>query len=706
MSEDSADVHQTIAAVFDQAGYDVSQRVGTELGSVDWFATRRIGFDRTKTYFVIMSACPADIAMTLTALEEKRLSYGADRAVAIVANEELLPNNEHDLGNQTTSILTVREFVIRLSDLEASVRATVDSYEKKNMSRDYFRRRGKTSDGKIVDAAEYIEQWVQSERSKTLVLAAESGGMLVADEASYRLGRRFLETPQKATSIINVSQLAVGMTAAIAFGYVVIVVNDGLNSFRDVGRLARYLVVARDVKEALRTLGVRGIDEVLELLPPTGEELEQWFLARIVPEQNKTRYRELWQKFEAFPALVQDVSDLSPLLEAIQTAEPFSHSDLAPEWIAHVVSNFVDNALDVTQRAKDSALNAQLALLEDTALEQFALGESGEFARRISLSSISHRWLRWSRWVERSRSDRTGEKYRFRSDLVCHYFLARKIIREMDSGSFDIVMRYQFPREYVLVFIGILSPSTLARLSDDRSAMARQQIEQEVERRVELTAAHALNRTVGALSTHVHRIRRRLDSETLKALEYEFQRIDAEIVYQKNLIDRTRRLDVLSEIVPEPVDVASVLELSVERLRETYPGIPIHVEVDAQIKVRATPALLREVVDCLLENACQAVTTTAERPRPEVRACGRALGDTVRIDVIDNGLGIPAEDRERIFQPYVTTKKGGEGKPLGTGMGLPIARRYASRVGGRVDLDPTHEQTCFFALFVRWKEFS
>jgi signal transduction histidine kinase len=114
--------------------------------------------------------------------------------------------------------------------------------------------------------------------------------------------------------------------------------------------------------------------------------------------------------------------------------------------------------------------------------------------------------------------------------------------------------------------------------------------------------------------------------------------------------------------------------------------------------------VLREILHCLVENAFHAVAFAENVGTPRVRVEARAEGATVRLDVLDNGPGVAAGDRERIFDLYVSTKKGGDGKPLGTGMGLPIARRYAEHVGGQVGLDPEREETCFFARFVAWKD--
>jgi signal transduction histidine kinase len=61
---------------------------------------------------------------------------------------------------------------------------------------------------------------------------------------------------------------------------------------------------------------------------------------------------------------------------------------------------------------------------------------------------------------------------------------------------------------------------------------------------------------------------------------------------------------------------------------------------------------------------------------------GRDNGDVV-IAVADTGHGIPPEDRQRVFEPFYSKKRGG------TGLGLSIARRIIAAHGGRIDVEST-----------------
>ena len=66
-----------------------------------------------------------------------------------------------------------------------------------------------------------------------------------------------------------------------------------------------------------------------------------------------------------------------------------------------------------------------------------------------------------------------------------------------------------------------------------------------------------------------------------------------------------------------------------------------------------------------------------------MKAATRSLGDKVEIRIRDNGAGIPEEIREKIFNPFFTTKPAGEGTGLGLSMSHDIV---VKQHGGTIDL--------------------
>jgi two-component system, NtrC family, nitrogen regulation sensor histidine kinase NtrY len=84
-----------------------------------------------------------------------------------------------------------------------------------------------------------------------------------------------------------------------------------------------------------------------------------------------------------------------------------------------------------------------------------------------------------------------------------------------------------------------------------------------------------------------------------------------------------------------------------------------------------------------VKNATEAVgaVADAERGGPgKIDVVLHREGDRVEIDVIDNGLGFPKENRQRLLEPYMTTRE------KGTGLGLAIVGKIMEEHGGGIEL--------------------
>ncbi|HEX8239353.1 MAG TPA: HAMP domain-containing sensor histidine kinase [Allosphingosinicella sp.] len=107
-------------------------------------------------------------------------------------------------------------------------------------------------------------------------------------------------------------------------------------------------------------------------------------------------------------------------------------------------------------------------------------------------------------------------------------------------------------------------------------------------------------------------------------------------------------------------------------------GFAVDVALAGLPAVAAPAQLLEAVLETLVENSRQAGAT-------RVSVAGRAEGSKVQVIVADDGQGIAEADRERIFEPFHTSRRG-EG---GSGLGLSIARSLLAACGGTIAAGPS-----------------
>jgi signal transduction histidine kinase len=111
--------------------------------------------------------------------------------------------------------------------------------------------------------------------------------------------------------------------------------------------------------------------------------------------------------------------------------------------------------------------------------------------------------------------------------------------------------------------------------------------------------------------------------------------------------------------------------------------VPAEVEVDPGITVLADPDRLGQVLRALVDNA---VKFSDGRGGVVVRGT-RADPDTVLVEVIDEGIGIPAEDVSRIFERFFQVNNTATRRFGGTGMGLALVKRVAKAHGATIDVE-------------------
>jgi NADPH-dependent 2,4-dienoyl-CoA reductase/sulfur reductase-like enzyme/signal transduction histidine kinase/rhodanese-related sulfurtransferase len=166
---------------------------------------------------------------------------------------------------------------------------------------------------------------------------------------------------------------------------------------------------------------------------------------------------------------------------------------------------------------------------------------------------------------------------------------------------------------------------------------------------------------------------------------------------------RLRGLDEMDEQDFVSVNLVSTFRSAVERLRETATegGVELldRVELeDSQMGwVRGDPGLIEEILLVPLHNAIKysaaGDTVTArlylegevDPDEPEAQPTDHP---ELCMEVLDNGIGIPADAWEKIFEEFYRAPNAKAANREGSGLGLSFARRAARRLGGEVELEP------------------
>ncbi|WP_206365460.1 sensor histidine kinase NtrY-like [Siculibacillus lacustris] len=139
--------------------------------------------------------------------------------------------------------------------------------------------------------------------------------------------------------------------------------------------------------------------------------------------------------------------------------------------------------------------------------------------------------------------------------------------------------------------------------------------------------------------------------------------------------------------MPKPqlvaADVGEALREAVFLMAVAKPDIVFHTDLpDIPVLGRFDQRLLLQAFTNIVKNACEAIeaVTGDGGAGGHVEARLRRTPEGIVVEVIDDGIGLPAENRHRLLEPYVTTRE------KGTGLGLAIVRKIVEDHRGRIDL--------------------
>lgn len=206
--------------------------------------------------------------------------------------------------------------------------------------------------------------------------------------------------------------------------------------------------------------------------------------------------------------------------------------------------------------------------------------------------------------------------------------------------------------------------------------------------------AHEILNPLSAISGRVFLIEKHLrdrESSSRERLQADLESVQKSVTRIAEIVGSLKafaRGDGGGELVE--INIAHALNevLPIIRDRLKQRDIQLSIEVDPRLVSLARPVPLFQILVNLLNNSIDAVTGL-ENPRIRIEV--KSLAKKIWIRVHDSGPGIPAAIRERIMEPFFTTKQPGQG----TGLGLSLSRGLAESMLGHLRLDPHPSQTCF-----------
>jgi signal transduction histidine kinase len=185
------------------------------------------------------------------------------------------------------------------------------------------------------------------------------------------------------------------------------------------------------------------------------------------------------------------------------------------------------------------------------------------------------------------------------------------------------------------------------------------------------------------------RARPRTDAETHAIQEVIAEAAQSMRTICDTLLNDARENALNPTTIPGTTDVVPVLDRLMQHLAAPD---QVRTVVDREapvVEAGVAPALLERILSPLLTNA-------ARYARSRVTVSARRIPGAVRIDVVDDGPGVPRTFVDELFQPG--RRADADDGHDGAGLGLPLARRLARAVGGEVSYDPGHTPGAKFTV--------
>ncbi len=153
----------------------------------------------------------------------------------------------------------------------------------------------------------------------------------------------------------------------------------------------------------------------------------------------------------------------------------------------------------------------------------------------------------------------------------------------------------------------------------------------------------------------------------------------------RRMVDEFSAFARMPSAVIRPHNLSALIREAVVLEREAHPTITFTTRLpDEDLRLPCDHRQIRQALTNLVQNAINAIRerpeTTDLLPNGNIEVSLAAEGDSVVLTIADNGRGLPVEERDRLTEPYVTTRI------KGTGLGLAIVKKIMEDHGGTITL--------------------
>jgi two-component system, NtrC family, nitrogen regulation sensor histidine kinase NtrY len=198
--------------------------------------------------------------------------------------------------------------------------------------------------------------------------------------------------------------------------------------------------------------------------------------------------------------------------------------------------------------------------------------------------------------------------------------------------------------------------------------------------------AHEIKNPLTPIQLSAERLKRkygRLIKEDREVFDHCTDTIVRQVDDIKRMVDEFSSFARMPRAKLEEDDLAQCVRQVMFLMRVGHPEITFEEHAPERLIARFDRRLLSQALTNIVKNATEGIAATERDPqnppRVQVELAEAADGKAV-IDVTDNGKGFPKENRQRLLEPYMTTRA------EGTGLGLPIVAKILEDHGGGIEL--------------------